>query len=806
MRKLILILLMLVMGKAFGQVYQLMPQYGYDAKRMKFDSTLQIPTVCGVPTLKSNVLKYAAIAYDSCNKRLYYYDPKLLAWDTIKGGGAALDTTSLSNRINNKVDSVKRIGDSVKYYKNGIAYFGYKDSIGGGGQNGRWGNDTATIVLAKVHNATGTQLTRGTVVMLKGSNGDVASVIRANNKADSTSARTIGLVKDNIASGDTGWVVTQGQASKLNLGSYAEGDVLYLDSIDGGLTKVKPQAPYHQVFIGIVERANNGNGLMYVKPANGFEINELHDVAINNPINNQVLVYSDTQKLWKNRNVYSVVDTTSLSNRINSIDLQSVTDNGDTTTNDIYLPSFYIFDGPGEKYYNFRVADSYFEIRDDAPNDVFSVSADNSFVKFGGTNHATIEYTTLTNDRNYYLPDNTGTFMLTGDSTLYQSKFSTDTMRANVYDKINIKLNKSDTASLSNRINTKLNMSDSTIYQTKFSSDTARTNTYTAIANREAPLTFSTGLTRATNTITSNLSTGVSGGQSVVGGTASGNNLTLSSTSNATKGKILFGTSTYDEANNRLGIGTQSPVNPFDVIRGTAGAMERNSFESGSFSFNGDMKVGVYTSSSTATDGAALSFAQTNLQANSRYPGFDMQYVYSSTVANNAWRLNYTERSSAGAVQNYAANLFAVYADGRAVLNPAVLNVTSSAKLFVGHNTDAGFMVDVNGTGRFSQQLTTNGSRIRINAKTGAYTATSTDDMIPCDATSAGFTITLPTASGRTGQQYTIKKTDNSANAVTVGTTSSQTIDGSATYSLATQWKYVTVVSNGSNWLIISNN
>lgn len=72
----------------------------------------------------------------------------------------------------------------------------------------------------------------------------------------------------------------------------------------------------------------------------------------------------------------------------------------------------------------------------------------------------------------------------------------------------------------------------------------------------ELPLTFSTGLTRSTNTITSNLSTGVSGGQSVVGGTASGNNLTLSSTSNATKGNILFGTSAYDEVNNKIGIGT----------------------------------------------------------------------------------------------------------------------------------------------------------------------------------------------------------------------------------------------------------
>ncbi|CAF0728860.1 unnamed protein product [Rotaria sordida] len=77
--------------------------------------------------------------------------------------------------------------------------------------------------------------------------------------------------------------------------------------------------------------------------------------------------------------------------------------------------------------------------------------------------------------------------------------------------------------------------------------------------------TFSTGLTNTSNTITANLSTGVLGGQSAIGGTASGNNLTLSSTSHATKGKILFGTSAYDEVNNRLGIGKSSPGYTLDV-------------------------------------------------------------------------------------------------------------------------------------------------------------------------------------------------------------------------------------------------
>lgn len=46
--------------------------------------------------------------------------------------------------------------------------------------------------------------------------------------------------------------------------------------------------------------------------------------------------------------------------------------------------------------------------------------------------------------------------------------------------------------------------------------------------------------------------------------TASGT-LTLKSTINATKGKIIFGTSVYDEANNRLGVANSTPTEALDV-------------------------------------------------------------------------------------------------------------------------------------------------------------------------------------------------------------------------------------------------
>ncbi len=69
-----------------------------------------------------------------------------------------------------------------------------------------------------------------------------------------------------------------------------------------------------------------------------------------------------------------------------------------------------------------------------------------------------------------------------------------------------------------------------------------------------------TALTAAFNGIFARLA-GVAGGQTLNGGTAASENLTLRSTAHATRGKLLFGTgAAYEETTTRLGIGTQSPA------------------------------------------------------------------------------------------------------------------------------------------------------------------------------------------------------------------------------------------------------
>lgn len=85
---------------------------------------------------------------------------------------------------------------------------------------------------------------------------------------------------------------------------------------------------------------------------------------------------------------------------------------------------------------------------------------------------------------------------------------------------------------------------------------------------KESALTFSNGVTRTVNAIANDLITGKAGGQTIIGGTASGENLTLASTSNATKGKIFFGagqTTAYDGVNDWIGIATNAPTHSLTV-------------------------------------------------------------------------------------------------------------------------------------------------------------------------------------------------------------------------------------------------
>jgi hypothetical protein len=71
-----------------------------------------------------------------------------------------------------------------------------------------------------------------------------------------------------------------------------------------------------------------------------------------------------------------------------------------------------------------------------------------------------------------------------------------------------------------------------------------------------------------------------------------------------------------------------------------------------------------------------------------------------------------------------------------------------------------------------------------------------------CDASGGAFTITLPLSSDLDGRGIVIKKTDSSANAVTIATQGGDLIDGLSTQLLSSQYDALAIVANqeDSTW------
>ena len=86
--------------------------------------------------------------------------------------------------------------------------------------------------------------------------------------------------------------------------------------------------------------------------------------------------------------------------------------------------------------------------------------------------------------------------------------------------------------------------------------------------------------------------------------------------------------------------------------------------------------------------------------------------------------------------------------------------------------------------------------------QTAAYTAL-IGDCVLCDPTSAGFTVTLPTAIGNTGRVVEVKNASTSTNTITIATTASQLIDGASTATITTARASLTFRSIGIGWVIV---
>jgi len=189
---------------------------------------------------------------------------------------------------------------------------------------------TATLI-SQVRNETGATLTKGTVVYISGASGNKALVSKAIATGDATSAQTYGMVQADITNNNNGYVVIIGVVSNLNTSAFSDGAQLYLSGVTAGTyTNVKPYAPIHLVYVGIVTHSHATQGTIEVKIQNGYEMDELHNVSAQSPSNGQTLVYNTTTSLWEKANITAGTGI-SVTNGAGSITI-AATNNGTVTS------------------------------------------------------------------------------------------------------------------------------------------------------------------------------------------------------------------------------------------------------------------------------------------------------------------------------------------------------------------------------------------------------------------------------------------------------------------------------------------
>jgi len=217
----------------------------------------------------------------------------------------------------------------------GVAVMRWNDSDGtldlglkGGNVTLQVGQESVLRVVNKT--ATNVNLLEANyqAVRVTGAQGQRLKVDLALATTDGLSAETIGLVTETINNNQEGFITTSGLVRGINTtGSlqgetWADGDILYLSPTTAGrATKVKPTAPNHLIILGYVIHAHINQGSIFVKVDNGYELDELHNVKITTPANNNVLAYTSATDIWENKTVATALGYTpeNTANKQNSL-------------------------------------------------------------------------------------------------------------------------------------------------------------------------------------------------------------------------------------------------------------------------------------------------------------------------------------------------------------------------------------------------------------------------------------------------------------------------------------------------------
>ena len=208
--------------------------------------------------------------------------------------------------------------------------------------------DNAEAIIIIGRNSTGATLRKGTIIYISGSTGNRPNFVKAKADSEATSAGTFGVIVNDISNNSDGNCCVLGYLDTLDTRTTAtypftndtlsDGDTIYLSPTTAGyITNVKPSAPNHLVYLGKVTRTSPTNGTIIYRIQNGYELNEIHDVAISSVADKDLLAYESSTSLWKNKSastlgIVETSDSRLTDTRTRKVAVQSNTDASTSAT------------------------------------------------------------------------------------------------------------------------------------------------------------------------------------------------------------------------------------------------------------------------------------------------------------------------------------------------------------------------------------------------------------------------------------------------------------------------------------------
>jgi len=173
--------------------------------------------------------------------------------------------------------------------------------------------------FARCRNDTGGTLLDGKVVRITGASGQRPTIAYGIANDAELARRTLGLLTQDIANGNNGYVTTFGYVRGLNTAHLTEGATVYLSATTAGeMTSTKPDAPNSSVRIGMCVYAHATEGIIYVNVLPALRLNYLQDVLTTSPVEGSMLRYNATLGIW--------IDEAGTLNSLSDVDVSTVSD------------------------------------------------------------------------------------------------------------------------------------------------------------------------------------------------------------------------------------------------------------------------------------------------------------------------------------------------------------------------------------------------------------------------------------------------------------------------------------------------